>query len=49
LNRNGSPEMQTQTVEASVDRPDTPPVDYEAFENMKIKHGGNSNGRTTVY
>ncbi|KAK6022059.1 hypothetical protein OSTOST_12256 [Ostertagia ostertagi] len=56
LNRNGSPEMTTQTVEANVrrffvSRPDTPPVDYEAFENMKIKqtqqHGGN--GRTPVY
>ncbi|XGW14285.1 hypothetical protein V3C99_000537 [Haemonchus contortus] len=50
LNRNGSPEIATQTVEANVSRPDTPPVDYEAFENMKIKsqqHGGN--GRTPVY
>ncbi|KAK5975603.1 hypothetical protein GCK32_016858 [Trichostrongylus colubriformis] len=48
LNRNGSPELATQTVEANVSRPDTPPVDYEAFENMKIKqHGGN--GRTPVY
>ncbi|EYC35333.1 hypothetical protein Y032_1077g3553, partial [Ancylostoma ceylanicum] len=30
-----------------VSRPDTPPVDYEAFESMKIKHEGN--GRTPVY
>ncbi|ETN76179.1 hypothetical protein NECAME_03552 [Necator americanus] len=47
LNRNGSAELATQTVEATVSRPDTPPVDYEAFENMKIKHEGN--GRTPVY
>ncbi|KAE9417258.1 hypothetical protein Angca_000382 [Angiostrongylus cantonensis] len=47
LNRNGSPEIVTQTVEANVSRPDTPPVDYDAFDNLKIKHEGN--GRTTVY
>ncbi|KAJ1348449.1 hypothetical protein KIN20_003749 [Parelaphostrongylus tenuis] len=47
LNRNGSPEIATQTVEANVSRPDTPPVDYDAFDNLKIKHEGN--GRTTVY
>ncbi|KJH40958.1 hypothetical protein DICVIV_13076 [Dictyocaulus viviparus] len=47
LNRNGSPEVATQTVEANVSRPDTPPIDYDAFDNLKIKHEGN--GRATVY
>uniref|UniRef100_A0A8R1HS08 PID domain-containing protein n=1 Tax=Caenorhabditis japonica TaxID=281687 RepID=A0A8R1HS08_CAEJA len=38
LNRSGAhAEVASQTVEAEITRPDSPPVDYEAFEKLKLK------------
>ncbi|CAI5445147.1 unnamed protein product [Caenorhabditis angaria] len=36
LNRSEHTEVASQTVEAEISRPDSPPVDYEAFERMKL-------------
>ncbi|CAD6185624.1 unnamed protein product [Caenorhabditis auriculariae] len=36
LDRSEHVEVASQTVEAGINRPDTPPVDYEAFEKMKM-------------
>ncbi|EFO91992.1 hypothetical protein CRE_10613 [Caenorhabditis remanei] len=37
LNRSEHAEVGSQTVETEITRPDSPPVDYEAFEKLKLK------------
>ncbi|PIC41528.1 hypothetical protein B9Z55_008915 [Caenorhabditis nigoni] len=37
LNRSEHAEVASQTVETEITRPDSPPVDYEAFEKLKLK------------
>ncbi|CAI2349356.1 unnamed protein product [Caenorhabditis sp. 36 PRJEB53466] len=37
LNRSEHVEVGSQTVETEITRPDSPPVDYEAFEKLKLK------------
>ncbi|CAB3402889.1 unnamed protein product [Caenorhabditis bovis] len=45
LNRSEHVEVASQTVETEITRPDSPPVDYEAFERMKLN--GDAKNATT--
>ncbi|PAV78685.1 hypothetical protein WR25_21212 [Diploscapter pachys] len=48
LNRSDRAEVASQTVEADIIRPDTPPIDYDAFENMKVNAGKNGGPSTST-